>query len=514
MTNATHHLPTPPHRHHPRANSHAYTRIPSCITGSLLVAILIALAFTTAAAAQNNEAVWTDPRGDAVVRRTGQEGPLHPQTRLPDLLEVRLAGWSPTNPVADPYTGTVIRPRDAHLVRIQIVFGGLINPPGTLGVAGQPYDPFRFGVSPVFGFLDIDIDDQKNTGGELGAPAIQRYLANVGRFGHAPYGSIGERIATSAFDYDMIFSTDPQYERTGAEFALVFCGCWATTIVQEGGNGNGLFERGETWIVRGRFFQRAQSFAPASGAFGGSAPGQYDPWVNLRFSHSLTSDTTTITLVYPLTMQGAAMLTGQPAQQPDFNVANHTSIYEALLDFIPRAGSQSGPLDELIRGWRGRDAEDYLDPTDWHITALFGTAHMTPQDSLYVWTDAGFYETPGDMNSDGFADELDADMLRERVYRLDGSPRDADGIVNGVVVLPNRSRNFDLFDLNGDGVISAEDLWTYGHRADIDGNGRLDIFDFLLFQNLWVMRDPIADFNLDQVFDIFDFLEFSNAFVR
>ncbi len=480
-----------------------------------IATILAVLLFVSSTAlAQVSEIVWTDARGDAVVRRTGLEGPLHPETRLPDLLHVSLAGWSPTNPLVDPYTGVVIRPRDAHLVRFQIVFDGLVNPPGTLGVAGQPYDPFRYGPSPVFGFLDIDIDDQKNTGGELGAGAIQRYLANVGRFGHAPYGSIGERIARSAADYDMNFWSDPQYERTGAEFAIVLCGCWATTVVNEGGNGNGVFDRGESWIVRGRFLQRVQSFAPASGAFGGSAPGQYDPWINMRFAHSLANDTTTLTLVFPLTMQGAAILSGQPVQQPDFSVANHVSILEALRDFIPNAGSQTGPLDEIIRGWRGEDAEDYLDPTEWDLSALFGTAHMTPQDSLYVWTDTGFYETRGDVNSDGVADDIDQAMLRQRVYDLDGTARDADGLVNGIVVIPNRSRNFDLFDLDGDGVISADDLWVYGHRADIDGSGVLDIFDFIMFQNLWAAQDPIADFNLDQVFDIFDFLEFSNAFVR
>lgn len=478
---------------------------------TILAGLLIA---SGAARAQHDEIEWIDPRGDAMVRRTGLAGPLHPETRLPDLLRVSLAGWAPTNPLSDPYTGEVVRPRDAHLVRIQIVFDGHVNPPGTLGVSGQPYDPFRFGTSPIFGFLDIDIDGQKNTGGELGPAAIQRYLANVGRFGQTPYGSIGERIATSAADYDANFWSDPQFERTGAEFAIVLCGCWVTTVLVEGGNGNGTFDRGETWIVRGRFLQRVQSFAPASGAFGGSGPGQYDPWTTMRFSHSLANDTTTLTLVFPLTMQGAALLTGQPVQQPDFNVANHTSFYEALRDFIPNAGSQSGPLDELIRGWRGEDAEDYLDPTEWAISALFGTAHLTPQDSLYVWTDTGFYETRGDANSDGLADDIDQAMLRQRVYDLDGTPRDADGVVNGIVVIPNRSRNFDLFDLNGDGVISAEDLWVYDHRADLDGNTILDIFDFIMFQNLWVAQDPVADFNLDQVFDIFDFLEFSNAFVR
>ncbi len=48
--------------------------------------------------------------------------------------------------------------------------------------------------------------------------------------------------------------------------------------------------------------------------------------------------------------------------------------------------------------------------------------------------------------------------------------------------------------------------------ADFDGNGSLDIFDFLGFQNAFVALDPLADFNGDGVFDLFDFLGFVNAF--
>jgi uncharacterized membrane protein len=49
--------------------------------------------------------------------------------------------------------------------------------------------------------------------------------------------------------------------------------------------------------------------------------------------------------------------------------------------------------------------------------------------------------------------------------------------------------------------------------ADINGDGVLDLFDFLGFQNLFVAKDPRADFNHDGLFDLFDFLEFQNAFV-
>ncbi len=49
-------------------------------------------------------------------------------------------------------------------------------------------------------------------------------------------------------------------------------------------------------------------------------------------------------------------------------------------------------------------------------------------------------------------------------------------------------------------------------RADFDGNGTLDIFDFLAFQNAFGAGDPSADFDSNGTLDIFDFLAFQNEF--
>ncbi|MFI4915260.1 MAG: GC-type dockerin domain-anchored protein [Phycisphaerales bacterium JB060] len=48
--------------------------------------------------------------------------------------------------------------------------------------------------------------------------------------------------------------------------------------------------------------------------------------------------------------------------------------------------------------------------------------------------------------------------------------------------------------------------------ADINGDGELDIFDFLAFQNAFDAGDPLADFDGNCTLDIFDFLAFQNAF--
>jgi hypothetical protein len=48
---------------------------------------------------------------------------------------------------------------------------------------------------------------------------------------------------------------------------------------------------------------------------------------------------------------------------------------------------------------------------------------------------------------------------------------------------------------------------------DCDGNGTLDFFDFLCFQNAFLAQDPYADCDQNGVFDFFDFLCFQNEFL-
>jgi hypothetical protein len=49
-------------------------------------------------------------------------------------------------------------------------------------------------------------------------------------------------------------------------------------------------------------------------------------------------------------------------------------------------------------------------------------------------------------------------------------------------------------------------------RADLDGSGELDFFDFLAFQNLFAAGDLRADFTGEGILDFFDFLAFQDEF--
>jgi hypothetical protein len=68
----------------------------------------------------------------------------------------------------------------------------------------------------------------------------------------------------------------------------------------------------------------------------------------------------------------------------------------------------------------------------------------------------------------------------------------------------------DLFgDSSGD-----FDAWVarYACVADANGDGTLDILDFIAFQGLWQGNDPAADCDGSGSFDILDFICFQALF--
>lgn len=62
-------------------------------------------------------------------------------------------------------------------------------------------------------------------------------------------------------------------------------------------------------------------------------------------------------------------------------------------------------------------------------------------------------------------------------------------------------------------VATEQIRWLISCPADLDGNGALDVFDFLEFQTLFAAGDPAADwFDYDGELTVFDFLAFFDAF--
>lgn len=120
-------------------------------------------------------------------------------------------------------------------------------------------------------------------------------------------------------------------------------------------------------------------------------------------------------------------------------------------------------------------------PPIWNIRTLDETIGVSVRGARFEDKAGRSVESAGDFNGDGVADVI--------IGSEDGQAP----------------------DLTGEGATYV----LYGRLpcpADVDRDGELTIFDFLAFQDLFNMGDPLADLDRDGSLTVFDFLAYQNAF--
>jgi hypothetical protein len=468
---------------------------------------------------------FADPAGDASLHRTdvGNDGPLSAASidSPHDLLSIKLSPWEPDDPKDARFYGEAVpwQCGNVHFFRLDLKIAGLACPPGDLGSSSGFPNTLEFGQNPLYCYIEIDMDGNVNTGGELGPSATQRYLANVARFGTTPPG-LASRVATSACDYDGNCWTGPAYERSGADFTFTLCGCGCFGLEEGDDNLNGLFDPGETWIMDGQVFQRAGGFRLASAAKSKcSVPiGLYEPKVEVRFKYLQSEDATLVSLVVPLDQVGAGLIEEDPPEALNDNAGDQASVHEGLWEIANYAGTVTDPCTiQLTQGWwayKNKPICDFpLNPLNWKVRALVGTGYssLVLGDPAYVWTDVGFGEVAGDLTGDGVVNAADDAIVQQAITQLDGQwncPADADGQTNGAVVIQDFSSQFHLADLDYDGVIGS----PAACYPDCDASGNLNIDDFICFQTYYSIGDLYADCDASGTLNIDDFICFQTYY--
>jgi hypothetical protein len=431
-----------------------------------------------------------DESGDAVIRRTdiGADGPVDETAHaIPDIVGHQVGAWQPLAPGVDVFNGNW-NP-SGGFVRITLVFAGVVNPPGPLAQKGDTYDAYRYGPDPVYGFFEIDMDASVLTGGETAEPQF-RYLANAARFGgKPPVPRYGNRYVLYGGDIDNVIGTPPYVERSGEEFHIALLGESIQAVIEQAGDGDGVYEPGELWIVRGPLFHRAHCYERFSSAGG---DGLYEPIVDLRWESSPQPGFTFVSLVYPLTNAASALQRNEGVVQPmDGNDDNQNSVFEALSDLhtsvqaIPLMDPRRAhPAFPLIQPWENQNAAAYLEPELWPATLLVGMAYpqQDPSGAVFAWTDCMPGALVGDYNGDARISPADADLLNDFILMADGVPgKDADGIADGRVILVNFGPNFSVHDRNYDGRVDAIDRQMLVIKGDMDGDQDYDPLDVELF---------------------------------
>ncbi|MCB9849314.1 MAG: hypothetical protein H6817_01265 [Phycisphaerales bacterium] len=434
---------------------------------------------------------------------------------LVELRKITVGRWSASSPQANVFAGSFAP--GGNFARIDVELAGLHNPPGDTDPLN--FHPFTYGPYPVYGFIEFDLDEDNETGGETYAPEF-RYLSNIARFGGLPDDHVFEdRLAIDGDAYDEDFTTPPYIERSGEEFHLALLGGQFEHAGVEvvAGDGDNLFESGETWDITGKWFHRAHGFEPYSLASGGSVPGEYMPDCQLRFSHDVGYDTTTVSLVFPLTNVAAAAMNGEMPQPNNHDPSDQASITEALKDLAESAEvvemfPTGQPEEELILGWRGHGPGSYLKPDEWRVTALVGIPYSEPGYG-FVWTDAWPDPMRGDVDGKDEAEDDDIDAIEKYIDDHDGD----DGLVDDRVVLAQFAANFTVYDVNQDGVVDNLDKLLVSREGDGTADDDIDLEDFAKFQRCngwstgWGDWCGIFDLNGDGTVDTTDFNWLSNT---
>ena len=464
--------------------------------------------------------VLNDPIGDGVPRPM-DPGAILPfdknAHRLPDLVSVSLGSWMPADPRNDLFAGSW--DLSGEFVRIEIRLKGLANPPGP--VEPWNFDPFRYGDHPVYGFVEIDMDGDVDTGGELNAPQY-RYLGNAVRFGGRVLSEVHrDRVAESAEAFDGDFETPPFVERHGEEFHVALLGdvFAREDITIIAGDGDSAFEIDEIWNLRGSFFHRAHGYEPFSFVKGGRTAGEYAPVCDLQFRHDPSAQLTHVTLVFPLTNIGAGLMRGQPPQPTNHDPTDHASVLEALEDlqlsafFLPIFPTDL-PEEAIIMNWAEREPADYLDPSLWRATVVLGSSYTeaSPAGVFFVWSDIYPDVVSGDVDGSGAFDGRDRQAIAQYIAMHDSD----DGEIDGVVTIPQFAADFSIFDIHHDGVVDAFDLVPAVLSGDGDGDGDVDLRDFALLQSCFgagvAATCRALDLNRDLIIDLDDLVEFQARF--
>jgi hypothetical protein len=456
-------------------------------------------------------------------RRTDGGDPISPigSETVPELLSIAIGRWAPTSAAGDPLSPGASLPVDEYqgawsdtgeFLRVDLVFQGRVNPPGPVG---HNYDPHRFGPSPLYAFIEFDIDRNANTGGERDEPEF-RYNANVARFGGMPQGvPYVNRIAFDGGPYDTDPLTPPHIDRSGEDFHLsifgepgdiveirdvvtgdLLCsgGCVPGTFVP-------TFAAGDVWDVAGPSFGLAHGFSEFNVSIG-----SYDRHERLRFAHDEVRGVTLVSLIYPLTQRGWAIRSGTstvPAM--DYDTDADYSMAEAV--FILQQSATFGlnaadPYWMVIADWAcNNDAEPVrcanvrngrLNPANWRVTALVGTMlAIAPATTagLFVPTNIVPGVVVGDFNGDGWVTQTDAQMLADFIDLYDQDPAVDAGAVfgasafDGIIQIINFGPNFSIYDVNYDGQVDAVDLAAVEQDGgDYDNDNDFDLRDVAAFQ--------------------------------
>jgi len=197
-------------------------------------------------------------------------------------------------------------------------------------------------------------------------------------------------------------------------------------------------------------------------------------------------------------------------------LGNHTR------GFVPGYGAGGFDGDPMTDDWSGADG--VVDDHDIDRVYAQFKQNAVVTDGEATWMDtleAVSFDLSADINGDLVVDQADVVELVTGILETSLGDVNLDGVCDGtdLMIAQGNLGNAGGWadgDVDGDGTVTNADLGiiqTCGCYADCTGEGTLDIFDFICFQDAFVQSLPYGDCTGNGVYDIFDFICFQDAFV-
>ena len=153
-----------------------------------------------------------------------------------------------------------------------------------------------------------------------------------------------------------------------------------------------------------------------------------------------------------------------------------------------------------------------LQPDTWHRLALIFRSDEQDKTFLETHIDgtfAGFQTLNAPVDGRFSLDPADA-LNGLALLLTENGTHTSSGFLSSVLFI---DRPLNPYEIDTLGSPSADGIVVTSCGADINGDGQLNVLDFVAFQALWEAQDPSADCDVSGTFDVLDFVCFQQQFV-
>ena len=153
-----------------------------------------------------------------------------------------------------------------------------------------------------------------------------------------------------------------------------------------------------------------------------------------------------------------------------------------------------------------------LQPDTWHRVALIFRADQQGKTFLTKYVDGAFvgHQTLAAQVDGRYSIAPGTEPNGLLLLFTENDAQTTAGVASSILFI---DRPLNPYEIDALGAASADGIVVSECPADVNGDGELNVLDFVAFQTLWAGEDPSADCDADGDFNVLDFVCFQQLFV-